>query len=322
MRTQTIVIPGGTGRLGTLLARHFHGKGHRVVVLSRNPQAAPWREVQWDGRTVGDWAAELEGADAVINLAGRSVDCRYDARHRAEIMSSRVESTRAIGEAIAQCTRPPSAWLQMSTATIYSHRFDAANDELDGIMGCIEPDVPEAWRFSIDVARAWERVFDEAVTPRTRKLKLRTAMVMTPQRGGPFHALVRHVRLGFGRFGDGRQYVSWIHATDFVRAVEWLLEDQDASGAFNLSAPNPVAMSDFLGSLADAIGRRLILPLRTWMVEVGAFLFRTESELVLKSRRVVPLRLLERGFTFRFSRWPDAARDLVERWRGGAATVW
>lgn len=319
--TMKIVIPGGSGHLGTLLARSFHRKGHRVVVLSRTPHAEPWRVVQWDGRTVGDWKQELEGADAVINLAGRSVDCRYDARHREEMLRSRIDSTRAIGEAIAQCAEPPRVWLQMGTATIYAHRFDAPNDERTGLLGGNEPEAPETWRFSIELAKAWEEVFNTAFTPRTRKVLLRSAMVMAPDRGGAFHALLRHIRLGFGRFGNGRQYVSWIHAADFVRAVEWLLEDEDASGAFNLAAPNPLAMSDFLRTLAGAAGKRFVLPLARWMVEVGAFLCRTESELVLKSRRVVPARLVERGFTFHYPRWNDAASDLVREWRGGGKSV-
>ena len=316
-----IVIPGGSGHLGTLLARSFHRQGHRVVVLSRTPHAEPWRVVRWDGKTLGDWTQELEGADAVINLAGRSVDCRYDARHREELLRSRVDSTRAVGEAIAHCAEPPRVWLQMGTATIYAHRFDAPNDERTGILGGHEPEAPETWRFSIELAKAWEEVFNTAATPRTRKVLLRSAMVMAPDRGGAFHALLRHIRLGFGRFGNGRQFVSWIHAADFVRAVEWLLEDEDASGTFNLAAPNPLAMSDFLRTLAGAAGRRFVLPLARWMVEVGAFLFRTESELVLKSRRVVPARLVERGFTFEYPRWPDAANDLVRQWRGGASAV-
>lgn len=317
-----IVIPGGSGHLGTLLARNFHRKGHRVVVLSRTPRAEPWRVVQWDGRTVGDWKDELEGADAVINLAGRSVDCRYDARHREEMLRSRVDSTRAVGQAIAQCAEPPRAWLQMGTATIYAHRFDAPNDERTGVLGGNEPEAPETWRFSIELAKAWEEVFNAAATPRTRKLLLRSAMVMAPGRGGAFHALLRHIRLGFGRFGNGRQYVSWIHAADFVRAVEWLLHDEDASGTFNLAAPHPVAMSDFLRTLAAAAGKRFVLPLARWMVEVGAFLFRTESELVLKSRRVVPARLVESGFTFEYPRWNDAATDLVRQWRGGRSAAY
>ncbi len=317
-----IVIPGGSGHLGTLLARAFHTKGYRVVVLSRNPQAAPWRVVEWDGRTVGPWARELEAADAVINLAGRSVDCRYDARHREEIIRSRVDSTRVIGEAIARCTIPPRAWLQMSTATIYAHRFDKANDERAGILGGGEPDAPETWRFSIEVAKAWERALEEAPAPHTRKVTLRTAMVMTHERGGTFDVLFRHVRRGLGRFGDGRQYVSWIHERDFVRAVEWLIRNESIEGIVNLAAPSPLPMHEFLRELAGAAGRRVLLPLKPWMIELGTFLLRTESELVMKSRRVIPTRLLERGFAFAYPRWPAAARDLVQQRRGGAGAVW
>jgi uncharacterized protein (TIGR01777 family) len=319
--TVNVVIPGGSGHLGTLLARAFHAKGHRVIVLSRNPQAAPWRVVQWDGRTLGPWSRELEAADAVINLAGRSVDCRYDAKHREEIVRSRVDSTRVIGEAIARCTIPPKAWLQMSTATIYAHRFDKANDERAGILGGNEPGAPDTWRFSIDVAKAWERALEEAPAPHTRKVILRTAMVMSHDRGSAFDILFRHVRLGFGRFGDGRQYVSWIHERDFIRAVEWLIANDQIEGIVNLAAPSPLPMHEFLRELAGAAGRRVLLPLRPWMIELGTFLLRTESELVMKSRRVVPARLLERGFAFAFPRWPAAARDLVHQRRGGAA-VW
>jgi uncharacterized protein len=321
--TRNIVIPGGSGHLGRLLAHELHAKGHRVTVLSRDPQPQPWRVVGWDGRTVGDWAAELEGADAVVNLAGRSVDCRYDARHREEIIRSRVESTKAIGEAIARCQNPPRVWLQMSTATIYAHRFDAANDERTGILGGDEPNAPDEWRFSIEVAKAWERALDEADVPLTRKVKLRTAMVMGPQRGGAFPVLLRHVRLGLGNIGDGRQYISWIHERDFVRAVEWLIANESVEGAVNIAAPSPLPMHEFLRELAGAVGRKLLLPIRPWMVRVGAFLLRTEPELILKSRRVFPARLLERGFTFAFPRWPAAARDLVAQARGGGgAATW
>jgi len=183
-----IVIPGGSGQVGGVLARAFHGDGHEVVVLSRRSMPAPWRVVLWDANTLGQWTGELEGADVMVNLTGRSVNCRYGPENRRAMMESRVNSTRVIGEAIARAARPPRVWLQASTATIYAHRYDAANDEATGILGGSEPDAPETWRFSIDVATTWERVFDEAVVPRTRKVKMRSAIMMSPDRGGAFRA--------------------------------------------------------------------------------------------------------------------------------------
>lgn len=173
-----VVVPGGTGQVGTILARAFHQAGHRVVVLSRKPHAAAWRVVKWDGETLGDWAAELDDADAVINLAGRSVNCRYSAKNRRLIKESRVKSTQVVGQAIAQASHPPRVWLQASTATIYAHRYDAPNDEATGILGGSEPDAPDTWRFSIDVATSWERALGEAATPATRKVLMRSAITM------------------------------------------------------------------------------------------------------------------------------------------------
>ncbi len=310
-----IVIPGGTGQVGTILARAFHEDGHEVEVLSRKPVGAPWRVVAWDAETTGDWAAEFEGANAVINLAGRSVNCRYSQENRRTITESRVRSTRAVGDAIARAASPPQVWLQMSTATIYAHRYDAPNDEESGVLGGAEPNAPDTWRFSIDVAKSWERVVDESVVPRTRKVKMRSAMVMSPDRGGVFDVMSRLVRCGLGgRAGNGRQYVSWIHHEDFVRAVYWLIKHDGLEGAVNLAAPHPLPNADFMSVLRDAWGVRFGLPATEWMLEVGALLLRTETELVLKSRRVIPRRLLESGFTFLFPNWPEAAGDLCHQW--------
>jgi uncharacterized protein (TIGR01777 family) len=313
-----VVIPGGTGQVGTILARDFRAGGHEVVVLTRKPRGAPWREVAWDARTPGSWAAEVDGSDAVINLAGRSVNCRYNAENRRLIMDSRVDSTRAVGEAIARAARPPRVWLQMSTATIYAHRHDAPNDEATGLLGGSEPDVPDTWRFSIDVATAWERAVDEFDLPRTRKVRLRSAMVMSPDRGGIFDTLLRLVRLGLGgRAGDGRQYVSWIQDVDFVRAVSWLIEQEEMAGPVNLAAPGPLPYADFMRALRQAWGMPIGLPATRWMIHLGTRVMGTESELVLKSRRVVPGRLLRAGFRFEFPGWPEAARDLCRRRRSG-----
>jgi uncharacterized protein (TIGR01777 family) len=304
-----VIIPGGSGHLGSILGRDFERDGHEVVILSRNGR------VGWDGRTIGPWAAEVDGADVVINLAGRSVNCRYNKRNRAEILNSRVHSTRVVGEAIARAARPPRLWLQASTATIYAHRYDAPNDE-NGLLGGGETSAPETWRFSIEVARAWERAVDEADVPSTRKVRLRSAIVMSPEPEGPFDVLLNLVRHGLGRrAGDGRQYVSWIHYRDFVDAIRWIISHKNLAGSINAAAPHPLPNADFMAALREAWGIRFGLPASRWMLEVGAVLLRTETELILKSRRVIPGRLVESGFSFKHPTWPEAARDLCARWR-------
>jgi uncharacterized protein (TIGR01777 family) len=310
-----IVIPGGTGAVGTALTRHFNGAGDEVVVLSRSPRPAPWRVVGWDGQSIGDWANEVDGADLVINLAGRSVNCRYTPANREAILRSRIESTRAVGEAIAQASRPPRMWLQASTATIYAHRYDAPNDEQTGILGGQEAAAPETWRFSIDVATAWERTFNAIETLHTRKVLLRSAIILSPERGGAFDTLLWLVRIGFGgKIGDGKQYVSWIHYRDFIRAICWLIDRPQLSGIFNIASPNPLPQQEFQRALRAAWGIPFGLSTPRWILEIGAMLLRTESELILKSRRVVPERLLQTGFTFEYPTWPGAALDLCRRW--------
>jgi hypothetical protein len=311
-----IVIPGGSGQVGTLLARAFVADGHEVVVLSRSPGNAPWRVVRWDAETLSDWVAEIDGADVVIGLAGRNVNCRYNAENRRLIKESRVNSTRAVGQAIAQVDRPPRVWLQASTATIYAHRYDAPNDEATGIVGGSEEGSPDTWRFSIDVATSWEQAANEAIVPRTRKVLLRSAVTMSPDRGGAFDILLGLVRRGLGGTnGDGRQYVSWIQDQDFVRAVYWLIEHAELEGAVNVASPNPVPNAEFMRTLRNAWGIRFGLPANKWMLELGARFLRTETELILKSRRVVPGRLIESGFGFQHPTWADAAVNLCQRWR-------
>jgi uncharacterized protein (TIGR01777 family) len=311
-----IVIPGGSGQVGTILARAFHRGGHEVVVLSRHPQIRPWRVVAWDGATLAGWSRDLDGCDAVINLAGRSVNCRYTAANRKEILESRVLSTRVVGQAIAQATRPPRVWLQASTATIYSHRYDGPNDEVSGFLGGQESTAPSTWRFSIEVACAWERTFNEATTDRTRKIALRSAMTMTPNAGGVFDTLLGLVRHGLGgSAGDGRQFVSWVHYEDFVQAIHWLIDHDEVDGVVNVAAPHPLPNADFMRLLREASGASLGIPASKWMLEIGAVFMRTETELILKSRRVVPARLLELGFRFRFPFWREAACDLCQQWR-------
>ena len=312
-----IVIPGGSGQVGTILARAFHATGDEVVVFSRSPHPAPWFVVKWDAESPGDWAAELEAADVVINLAGRSVNCRYNAVNRKLITESRVKSTRVIGDAISRASNPPRVWLQASTATIYAHTYDKGNDEAGGIVGC-SSDAPDTWWFSNEVVASWETAANEAITPNTRKVLLRSALVMSPDRGGVFDTLLTLVRYGLGgRSGDGRQYISWIHDQDFIRSILWLIEHDEIDGPVNLTSPNPLPNGEFMKALRAAWGISFGLPATEWMLEVGAFVMQTETELILKSRRVIPGRLLDGGFVFQFSTWPEAARDLCSRWRAG-----
>lgn len=311
----TLVLAGGTGHLGQLLLHALGQQGHQIVVLSRSTRGAG-QVVRWDARTLGAWAEVVDGADAVVNLAGRSVNCRYTTAHLREMMDSRVQSTRVLGRAIAQAAHPPRVWLQMSTATIYAHRFDAPNDEASGRIGGTEPDAPRYWRASIEIARAWEEALYEAHTPHTRRVALRSAMVMSPYPGGPFDVLLALTRRGLGGpIAGGRQYISWIHDRDYVRAVQFLLACDSLDGPVNLAAPHPLPQRDFMAALRAAWGTRVGLPATRWMIELGALAMRTESELVLKSRRVVPARLLDAGFCFDFPAWPAAAKDLVARWR-------
>lgn len=311
-----VVIPGGSGQVGQILARRFVARGDDVVVLARGGSVPAGRAVAWDGRTLGAWAKELDGADVVINLAGRSVNCRYTEANLRAMLDSRVASTQAVGAAIAAVERPPKVWLQMSTATIYAHRFDAANTESSGILGGQEAGVPAYWGRSVSIAKAWEAALEAAKTPHTRKLALRTAMVMSPDKGGIFDVMLTLVRRGLGgSAGDGRQFVSWIHGEDFARAVDFLIAKDDIAGPVNLAAPAPLPYKDFMRTLREAWGARVGLPAAKWMLEIGAWAMRTDTELVLKSRRVVPERLLGAGFRFEFEDWAAAARDLVARSR-------
>jgi uncharacterized protein (TIGR01777 family) len=317
-----IVIPGGTGQVGQMLARHFHSQGHSVTVLGRTPQQPPWRNVLWNGQTLGPWVAELEGSDVCINLAGRSVNCRYNSANRRAILNSRVQSTSILNQAIAGLDNPPSIWLNASTATIYRHSLDKPMDEASGELGGNEPGAPDTWNFSIQVAKAWEESFFVTPTPRTRKVALRSAMTFSADSGGVFDVFLSLVRHGLGGTNlPGTQFVSWIHEIDFVRATEFLISAKDFAGVVNLASPNPLPNREFLRILRDAWGTRIGLPTTSWMLEVGTLLMRTESELILKSRQVVPGRLLAKGFQFTFPRWQEAAQSLVADWQRRNFTV-
>ncbi len=305
-----VVLAGGTGHIGALLKRHFATRGDEVIVLSRSERPGVSR---WDGENLGPWVDAIDGADVLINLAGQSVNCRYTAKNLDAMMQSRVRSVRVLGQALLQTT-PPRVWLQAATATIYTHRFDAPNDELTGIIGGDEVGAPRTWNASIAIAKAWEAELDAAETPGVRKVAMRSAMTMSPDRGSIFDVLATLARRGLGgRQGSGRQYVSWIHEHDFAHAVQFLIDHESLDGPVNVCSPNPLPQVEFAATLRQALGVRIGVPATAWMIEIGTRIMRTESELVLKSRRVVPTRLLQAGFEFRFPDWPSAARDLASK---------
>ncbi|PAW83664.1 MAG: TIGR01777 family protein [Pedosphaera sp. Tous-C6FEB] len=312
MNKQRLILAGGTGFLGQALAKHFQSLGWEVVVITRNPQAGRTaREVRWDAETLGDWARELDGAAAVVNLTGRSVDCRYTEANRRLILDSRVNSTRVIGQAIAQCAQPPRVWLNSSSATIYRHTLGPAWDE-SGTDFAPTPAVQD--EFSLEVIHAWEQALNDAVTPRTRKVALRTTLVLGNGQNSVFPVLSRLARFGLGgRMGSGQQFVSWLHESDFLSAVEFLIAHEELAGPVNLAAPNPLPNAEMMRLFRESVGAPFGLPATEWMLEIGAFFLRTETELILKSRRVVPGKLLASGFAFRFPTMREALADLRAR---------
>ena len=307
-----LVLAGGSGFLGSVLANYFCSRGWDVVILTRTPshEDSAARRALWDGATLGPWAVELENARALVNLCGVSVNCRYHSRNRKRIVDSRIDPTRVLGHAIESCTNPPDVWLNASTATIYRHTFGPPWDE-SGEIGA----TPEAKdEFSVDVATAWERAFTMCDTPRTRKVLLRSAMVLGSGRNSVFSALYRMAWLGLGgSLAGGRQFASWVHEQDFSRAVEWLIEHADFDGPVNVAAPTPVTNAEMMRMFREICRRRVGLPASLWMLELGAFFLRTETELIIKSRRVVPGRLLSSGFTFRFPELRAALEELQAR---------
>jgi uncharacterized protein (TIGR01777 family) len=287
-----LIIAAGTGFLGNVLINHFKDSVPEIIVLTRGKSRLKnnIKYIHWDAETLTGWERELEGADVLINLAGKSVDCRYIDKNKAEILASRINSTGILNKAVLQCTNPPRHWLNSSTATIYRHSEDRQMDEATGETGS---------DFSMDVAKAWEAAFFETDTPHTIKTALRTSIVLG-KNGGAFIPLKRLAKLGFGgRQGSGRQFVSWIHEQDFARAVAFIIEN-NMEGRVNVVSPEPVRNTNFMKALRQRYNMPFGLPVGKTLLTLGAAIIGTETELVLKSRNVIPARLQQQGFTFTY----------------------
>jgi len=301
-----LIIPGGSGFLGLYLAKFFNQKGWEVFILSRS--AARKSEyatfVQWDGKHLDKWTSVLEGADAVVNMAGRTVNCRYNEENKRQILESRLDSTQIIGKAIAACQDPPKVWINSSSATIYKDtRGDTPpNDEFSERIGD---------DFSMTVCKKWEKAFSEAAVGACRKIALRTAIVIAKEPGGALEYLIKLTKtfLG-GTQGMGEQFVSWVHLYDFARVVDFLIAHEEMEGVVNCAAPNPVTNETFMRKLREACGRSWGLPMPAWLLEVGAVFIRTQTELILKSRKVVSKRLPDAGFKFDYPTL-DAAFEQI-----------
>ena len=318
MNNKKIIIAGGTGFMGEEMIRYF-GKQNQLIILTRNSNhsvnnrnsysslshedLSNTKFVQWDGVTVGNWAQELEDADILINLSGKSVNCRYTEANKKAIFDSRILPTQALGTAINQLTNPPKLWINASSATIYRHAMDKPQDEYTGE---IEND------FSVQVCKLWEQTLYEQRTPFTRKVALR--MAITLGSGGvliPYFNLLKY-GLG-GRQGSGKQMYSWVHIADTCRMIEWLYDHKELEGTFNCSSPNPVTNETFMSSLRKVTGTTFGMPAYEWMIKLGTAIIGTEAELVLKSRWVIPSKILETGFQFQYEKLEDALQAIVDK---------
>lgn len=356
MKNKKIIIAGGTGFIGQEIARYF-GKDNEIIILGRqsgdthkNSYNRPLlsandeykvRYVKWNGKdTDPDWCNEIEGASLVINLAGKSVNCRYHKKQKQEIIDSRVNPTRAIGEAIRAAKKPPALWINAASTTIYQHSLATPNDELTGLIseqkkdnmpfnfidelrykknrfvaGIIHSKRSAAYTaialdFSVLVCKQWENAFFEQTTPSTRKVALRTAIALG--RGGVITPYLNLCKFGLGgKHGNGRQFFSWVHVKDLCRMITWLFNNEKAEGIYNCVAPNAVSNYSFMKTLRQVTGHRFGLPAPGWMLEAGAFLIGTETELMLKSRWAIPARAMAEGFVFEYPLLKNAIEEIV-----------
>lgn len=317
MRNKKIIIAGGTGFIGQEICNYF-GYENEIIILTRQVHDKTntfgefsikedviknIRFVKWDGVTISDWAKEIEHADLVINLAGKTVNCRYTEKNKKEIFDSRTKATKAIGMAIQNAANPPKLWINAASATIYRHATDKPQDEFTGEYHN---------DFSVQVCKLWEKTFFEHYTPDTRKVALR--MAITLGAGGvmnPYFNLLKFA-LG-GRQGNGNQMYSWIYIEDTCRMIDWIFEHTELEGVYNCCSPNPVSNKYFMDELRKETGHVIGVPAFTWMLKIGAKLIGTETELILKSRWVLPTKILQTGFQFKYPLLPDAFKEIIKK---------
>jgi uncharacterized protein (TIGR01777 family) len=300
-----LIIAAGTGFLGQVLTNHFKDKFDEIVILTRGKSQTIDRIkfVNWNAKTFTGWENELENATVLINLAGKSVDCRYTKKNKKEILLSRIQSTKILNKAVLHCKNPPKHWLNSSTSTIYRFSLDKQMDEIDGEIGN---------DFSMNVAQSWEKSFFKIETPNTLKTALRTSIVLG-KNGGAFIPLKTLAKLGFGgKQGKGNQFISWIHEEDFTNAVDFIIQ-KEMTGVVNIVSPKPIPNSDFMQKLRKAVGFSFGIPMSAFLLEIGSFFIRTETELVLKSRNVIPKKLLDNGFQFKYDNLDNAFENLVSK---------
>jgi len=294
-----MIIAAGTGFLGKNLEKYFLNKNYEIKILTRNPKRK--NEIYWDAKTVGNWKEELENSDVLINLAGKSVDCRYNEKNKKEIFDSRIYSTKVLQQAIDECQNPPKIWLNASSATIYTHSETQLNTEENGIIGD---------DFSMNICKSWEKEFFKTENPNIRKVALRTSIVLG-KNGGAFPKFKQISKLGLGgKQGRGNQMMSWIHIDDFCEAVNFIIENETLKGAINITAPNPLSNEKMMKQLREKIKIPFGIPSQVWLLEIAAIFIKTETELMLKSRNVYPEILIENGFQFKYDNFEKALDKL------------
>lgn len=298
---KTIIIAGGTGFLGQVLENYFLNKEYQIKILTRTPKKE--NHIFWDAKNLGTWTKSLENIETIINLTGKSVDCRYTENNKKLIYESRIDSTNIIGKAINLCKTPPKIWINSSTATIYKHSLEKEMDEENGEIGN---------DFSMNIAKSWEKAFNIIQNPKTRKIVIRTSIVLG-KKGGAIIPLKKLTKFGLGgKQGSGNQKVSWIHELDFARAIHFLINSEKLSGNFNLSVPKPTNNKTLMKSFRKALGIPFGLNHPVWLLQLGSKIIRTETELILKSRNAIPNRLLTNNFNFIHNNIEIAIKDLLK----------